>query len=119
GRVRPAAQSRKTGPRRPPATPKALKVRPRRGYYAPRDEAAKEPESKLDPEIVRALDSPFEKAEVPLRVAAYSFDEALSNTSRVMLAADVDVSDFAFHEEDGRARDAMAFLIGTQHRDTG
>jgi hypothetical protein len=110
---------RKIEVRLPPVKAKGLKVRARRGYYAPRDDAREEPESKLDPEIARALDSPFERDEVPLRVAAFSFDEALSNTSRVMLAAEVDVSGFGFHEEEGRARDAMAFLIETQHRETG
>jgi VWFA-related protein len=110
---------RKIEVRLDPAKAKGLKVRARRGYYAPRDEARKEPESKFDAEIVRALDSPFEKREVPLRVAAFSFDEALSNTSHVIVAADIDVRELAFREEQDRAKDDLAFLIEVQHRESG
>ena len=57
---------------------RGLKVRARRGYYAPNEAAAgpAPPPAAGDPEIGRALDSPFERREVPLRVAAFTFDEA-------------------------------------------
>jgi hypothetical protein len=73
----------------------------------------------VDPAIVRALDSPFESREVPLRVTAFSFDEALAQKANVIIAADIEIRDLAFHEEDGRAKASVAFLIETQHRETG
>jgi hypothetical protein len=69
--------------------------------------------------IARALDSPFERREVPLRVAAYSFDEAVLEKSMVMVATEIDVHDLAFREQDGRSRADLAFLMEAQHRETG
>lgn len=102
-----------------PAKARGLKVRARRGYYAPSDAPPKAPPSAGDPEILRALDSPFESSQVPLRVAAFAFDEALSQKANVVIVADIDVHDLAIHEEDGRAKASLAFLIETQHRQTG
>jgi VWFA-related protein len=101
------------------ASAKGLKVRARRGYYAPSNVATPAPKTSVDPEIARALDSPFEKTEVPLRVAAFCFDEAFSQQSNVIIAADIDVRDLAFREEDGRAKASLAFLIEAQRRETG
>jgi VWFA-related protein len=97
-----------------------LTVRARRGYYAPSDAVPRGPAPTTDPAIARALDSPFEVAEVPLRVAAYSFDQALSDEINVMLVAEIDVRSLRFTEgAEGRARDDLAFLIEAQSRDTG
>jgi hypothetical protein len=97
---------------------KGLKVRARRGYYAPRDGP---PVAKpaADPAIARALDSPFERREVPLRVAAYTFDEGVLEKSIVMVATEIDVRDVAFRSEDGRFKGELAFLLEAQHRETG
>jgi VWFA-related protein len=96
-----------------------LKVRARRGYYAPQDGGAKPPTPQTDPVVAHALDSPFEVREVPLRVAAYSFDEALRDKINVVLATEIDVRDLHFREEGGRFKDEIAFLIEAQHRDSG
>ena len=101
------------------AKAKGLKVRARRGYYAPSDVPTPASKSSVDAEIVRALDSPFERREVPLRVTAFAFDEAFSQQSNVIIAADIEVLDLAFREEDGRAKARVAFLIETQRRETG
>jgi VWFA-related protein len=102
---------------------KGLTVRARRGYYAPRQPGDEPPAaataSKEPPEIVRAFDSPFEKEEVPLRVAAYVFDEAAFGQMSVTIATEIDVRNLAFKEEDGRAKDSVAILIEAQHRETG
>jgi len=98
---------------------RGLKVRARRGYYAPRGGAGPTPKTAADPEIARALDSPFQRREVPLRVAAYAFDEALSQRSIVMVAAEIDVRELAFRSEDGRFKDELAFLLEAQHRESG
>jgi hypothetical protein len=94
-------------------------VRARRGYYAPQDGAPAAARPDRDPEIGLALDSPFERREVPLRVAAYSFDEALSERSTVMVATEVDIRDLRFREEEGRFKGEIAFLLEAQHRETG
>jgi VWFA-related protein len=99
---------------------KGLTVRARRAT-TPSDTRATKPagESKEVPEIVQALDSPFDKAEVPLRVSAFAFDESMLDRLNVTIAAEVDVRDLAFKEEEGRFKDSLAFLIEAQHRETG
>jgi len=97
---------------------RGLKIRARRGYYAAQDGAPKAP-AESDPVVARALDSPFEIREVPLRVAAYSFDEALKDKINVVIATEIDVRGLHFREEEGRSKDEVAFLIEAQHRDSG
>jgi VWFA-related protein len=98
---------------------KGRKVRARRGYYAPRDGAPAETKSKADLEIARALDSPFEKRDVGLRVGALAFDEALQGKATVMVNAEIDTRELSLREEDGRARGEIAFLLEAQHRESG
>jgi VWFA-related protein len=101
---------------------KGLTVRARRGYYAPLEGAATAPKTateKKDPLVARALDSPFEMEDVPLRVSAFVFDEAMLDQLSVTVAAEIDVRRLAFKEEDGRFKDSVAFLIEAQHRETG
>jgi VWFA-related protein len=105
--------------RLPKGKGRGLRVRARRGYYAPQDGAPAAARPDRDPEIGLALDSPFERREVPLRVAAYSFDEALSERSTVMVATEVDIRDLRFREEEGRFKGEIAFLLEAQHRETG
>ena len=103
-----------------PVRAKGLRLRARRGYFAPepgRDEVVVRPGS--DPEIGRALDSPFERRELPLRVSAYSFDEAAQNRVAVMLTAEIGIGELSLVEQDGRMTGELAFLIEGQHRDTG
>jgi VWFA-related protein len=102
-----------------PGRDKGVKVRARRGYFAPRDGAPPVAAPATDPQIARALDSPFERREVPLRVAAYSFDEAVLEKSIVMVATEIDVRDLAFREEGDRSKAELAFLMEAQHRETG
>lgn len=97
---------------------KGVKVRARRGYYAPRD-GGPVVKPAADPAIARALDSPFERREVPLRVAAYSFDEGVLEKSIVVVATEIDVRDVAFRSEEGRLKGELAFLLEAQHRETG
>ena len=104
------------------ARAKGLQVRARRGYYAPLDRGvvAKAPKTMRElPEIVRALDSPFELRDIPLRVSALVFDETGLNQMSVKLATEIDVRDVAFREEDGRSKGSFAFVIEAQHRETG
>jgi VWFA-related protein len=104
-----------------PGKGKGLKVRARRGYYAPQEGGTVPVAAvKADPEIVKVLDSPFERREVPLRVTAFSFDEASTvNRLNVIVATEIDLRQVALTEKDGRAEGALAFLIEAQHRETG
>jgi hypothetical protein len=104
------------------ARAKGLEVRARRGYYAPLDRTvrAKAPKNTRElPEIVRALDSPFELREIPLRASALVFDETSLNQLSVTLVTEIDVKDVAFHEQDGRSNASLAFVIEAQHRESG
>ena len=103
-----------------PARAKDVRIRARRGYYAP--EEGRETQvvrEGSDPEIGRALDSPFERRELPLRVSAFSFDEASINRVNVMLTTEIDVCELQLVENEGRITGELAFLIEAQHRETG
>jgi VWFA-related protein len=97
---------------------KGLKVRARRGYFAPRP-GARPAKAAADPELAHALDSPFERREVPLRVAAFTFDEAMTERSTVIVATEIDVRDVPFREEEGRSKGELAFVLEAQHRESG
>jgi VWFA-related protein len=103
---------------------KGLEVRARRGYYAPSDDASPSAKASAkapvgDPVIERALDSPFDVGDLPLRATAYVFDETILGRARVFVASEVDVSGFDFEEKDGRLVDAAELLVTAQHRETG
>lgn len=69
-----------------------VRVRARRGYYAPSDKPS--PAVKhgaLDPAVRAGLDSPFASAALPLRLATHVFGPALPGKSAVLLAAELDV----------------------------
>jgi hypothetical protein len=103
---------------------KDVKVRARKGYFAPIDAATlaaqkKKPEAPGDPDIQAALDSPYEEKAIPLRMSAWVFDETLLGKANTLIATDVDIRDFAFKEENGRFLDAVEFLLVVAHLETG
>jgi VWFA-related protein len=84
---------------------KNIEVRARKGYYAPLPDGTRLVEKKksgADPAIQAALDSPFEDPAIAMRMTSHVFDETLLGKANVLLSADVDVSNFAFQEQDGR-----------------
>jgi VWFA-related protein len=99
---------------------KGLTIRARKGYFASLDakEKSKKPEI-ADPAIQAALDSPYQEQGVPIRTTSYVFDETLLGKASALIAADVDVSKFAYQEKDGRFQDTLDFLIVVAHRETG
>ena len=99
---------------------KGYQVRARKGYYAPLEgKSALAPKPGADPAIQAALDSPYDVAEIPLRMTAYVFDETILGKANVVVVAETDVRDFAFQEEGGRFLDTLEFLLVTAHRETG
>jgi VWFA-related protein len=99
---------------------KGLKVRARRGYYAPLDgEQKKAPETGDDPAVVHALDAPFQIDAVPLQVSSFIFDEVILNRIGVTLGVDIDIRNLDFQMEGLVANDSLAFVIEVQHRETG
>jgi VWFA-related protein len=100
---------------------KGYQIRARKGYYAPlegRNALAPKPGG-VDPAIQAALDSPFDVAEIPLRMTAYVFDETILGKANVVVVVEADVRDFAFQEEGGRFLDTLDFLLVAAHRETG
>lgn len=100
---------------------KGLKVRARRGYFAPLDGAKKVDDKKTgnDPDIQFALDSPYQEEAIPIRMTHYVFDETLLGKATTVVTTDVDIRGFAFKEEEGRLTNALEFLLIVAHRETG
>jgi hypothetical protein len=102
---------------------KGANVRARRGYYAGMDGSqAAEKEKKKggpDPVLQKALDSPFEMDEIPVRMTAFVLDEALLGKVNTNVLAEVDIKDFGFVEEGGRLVDTLEFLLIVAHRESG
>ena len=101
---------------------KGVKVRARKGYYAPLAPGTRKAEEKKggpDPDVQAALDSPYEREDVAMRMTDYIFDETLLGKARVLVATDVDVRNFAYKEEGGRFKDTLEFLLVVAHRETG
>jgi VWFA-related protein len=100
---------------------KGVVVRARKGYYAPQEQKAAPPlkPGEAPPELQRALDAPFEIDDIPMRLAAYVFEEGLIGRARAQVAAEVDLRKLAFEEKDGRFVDALDTFLIVTHRETG
>jgi len=103
-----------------PPRSKGVRLRARLGYFAPEEGRASDVVREgSDPEIGRALDSPFERRELPLRVQAFSFDEATTGRVNALISAEIGVSQLSLVEQEGRMTGELAFLIEAQHRESG
>jgi VWFA-related protein len=97
-----------------------VSVRARRGYYAPDGKpAAPVPAQGRDAAIQRALDSPFDLAEIPLRAIAQVFAGAVPGQASVLVTTEVDIRGLAFDDKTGAAKDALEFLLIVAQRETG
>ena len=95
-------------------------VRARRGYYAPGGTGDRRLAAEgRDAALQRALDAPFDLAEVPLRAIADVLGEEEPGKAAVRLTVETDVRSFAFTEKGGTARDRLEFLLLVAHEDTG
>jgi VWFA-related protein len=101
------------------AAREGVRVRARRGYFAPgRDDEGGGVEGR-DAALQRALDAPFDLPEVPLRAIAQVFGEAVPGQASVLLTAEADIRGLAFTEKDGVSRDTLELLLLVARRDTG
>jgi VWFA-related protein len=100
---------------------KGLKVRARKGYYAPSADGEAEIEARedIDPVVQAALDSPWAEDGIPLRMTHYVRAEQAVGKSQTVLVTELDVEGLEFEEVDGRAVAEIEFLLVVAHRETG
>jgi hypothetical protein len=101
---------------------KDVQVRARKGYYAPSDgkkAVVKNKDENADPDIQKALDSPYDSETIPLRMTAYVGEETLLGKAATLVVTDVDIEGFDFEEMEGRFTDTLEFLLVVAHRETG
>jgi hypothetical protein len=99
---------------------KGLTVRARKGYYAPADgqtTASREEEAPRDRELQRALDAPGMTDGIPLRMTSFALDDAGQARTRVLLAAEADLSKVDFPSDGGNA--VLDTLAVVAHRESG
>jgi VWFA-related protein len=96
-------------------------VRARRGYYAPlpEGETAYAPPKGVDPVLQQALDGSGASDAIPLRLTAYVMEDSGLDRTRVVLAADADVSRVEFRDVDGQAQATLDTLVVIAHRESG
>ena len=98
-----------------------VSVRARRGYYAPGGKAAvqKKPET-ADAAMQRALDSPYDQDDVPLRAITHVFGPAATaGQATVQVTVEADIRSLQFVEKGGTARDTLELLLLVARQDNG
>ncbi len=100
---------------------KGLKIRARRGYYAPSEDGslAVEGQEGIDPAIQAALDSPWPKDGIPLRMTHFVRGEQMRGQANVLVVTEVDIRGLEFTEHEGRHRAELEFLLVVAHRESG
>jgi VWFA-related protein len=100
---------------------KGLKVRARKGYYAPSPEGQPAPTGKpgVDPVMQAALDSPWMEDGIPLRMTHYVGPEQMLGKASVLIAADVDIRGLQFEKKEGRDVTQFQLLLVVAHRESG
>jgi VWFA-related protein len=94
-----------------------LTVRARRGYYARKEgEPASPAAGDLDPEVQRALDSPYAGQAIPLRMASYVVGPAADGKAKVLVVAEADPRAIGFESREGRDTDTLEsfFLVSSR-----
>jgi VWFA-related protein len=98
-----------------------LRVRARRGYYAPSDDPALEDSesAKTDREMQRAIDSPFALDGIPVRMAAYVLEERIFGKARVVVVVDADLDRVQAVDGPAGPSATLEMLLAVAHRDSG
>lgn len=100
---------------------KGLRIRARKGYYAPSDDTPALPTAKegIDPVVQAAVDSPWLQDAIPLRMTHYVGREGMLGKASVLVVAEVDIRGLQFQEVEGREVAEVSFLMAVTHRETG
>ena len=96
-----------------------VRLRARRGYYAPGGSGERKAEEGRDAALQRALDAPFDLTGVPLRAIADVLGPAEDGKATVRITVEADVRHLAFSEKGGTARDTLELLLLVAREDTG
>jgi VWFA-related protein len=96
-----------------------VRLRARRGYYAPGGEGARRAEEGRDAALQRALDAPFDLAGVPLRAIADVLGPAEEGKATVRVTVEADIRRLPFDEKGGLARNTLELLLLVAREDTG
>jgi len=94
------------------------KIEARRGYYAPSDTAKKPEPETLDPQVRQALDSPYSRDSIPMRMTSYVFGERAGKAA-VLLAADADPRAIGFAKQADRFNGVLESFVVVASRDSG
>jgi len=94
-----------------------LSIRARRGYYAPSDVPSPTTTADHDPQLQYGLDSPTALDGIPLRMTAYALDPVGTDSVRVLVAADADLSKVEFQETEGKALASIDTLAVVARRE--
>jgi len=100
---------------------KDLKVRARKGYYAPTADGGSALEGRLgsDPVVQAALDSPWAEDGIPLRMTHYVGAERILGKAEVALVTEVDIRGLDFRAEEDRQVCDLEVLLVVAHRESG
>jgi VWFA-related protein len=100
---------------------KDLKIRARKGYYAPTADGRQPLTAKqgIDPVLQAALDSPWPEDTIPLRMTHFVGSEGMLGKAGVLVVTEVDVKALEFEEIEDRRVAEIEFLLVTAHRESG
>ena len=100
---------------------KGLKIRARKGYYAPTESGVPALTGKegVDPTLQAALDSPWPEDGIPLRMTHYIGPEQMLGKAGTVVVTEVDIRGLQFEEVEGRHVGEISFLLVVAERETG
>jgi VWFA-related protein len=100
---------------------KGLKIRARKGYYAPTADGSRVILAKegVDPVFQTVLDSPWAEDGIPLRMTHYVGAEQMLGKAEVLIATEVDIRGLDFKTVEDREHASIEFLLVVVHRESG
>ena len=100
---------------------KGLKIRARKGYYAPTADGRPRLTARegVDPVLQAALDSPWPEDAIPLRMTHFVGPEEMLGKADVFIVTELDVRALEFKEVEDRQVAEIEFLLVVAHRESG